>query len=253
MDEYLYLSSEKLRQFLPPRDQQQWWRRLRVRKTAASVGAGPAKLDVELEHRGPEQLAEHQLRRVVDGLDERCAWYEEPVAAGDWVMYEGRLGIHALPDGPAAGAVVFYDVNRPAGARRALLHGSATHLLGGRAPHPADGSRASGSRPAGGFSAGEHVPVVVHAAHDALAPRRNAAPWAALARVLRRDPGAPAPDELGGHVAAVFAAVDASTWYTATAPYVAAVVRVTAVLPASATGVETLLGSPLFVRSVRPC
>ena len=201
----------------------------------------------------PSRLTEYQLRQVVDGLDERCAWYEEPVAAGDWVVYEGRLGIRAVTAGPAAGAVVFYDVARPAGARRALLHGSAVHLLGGRAEPVDSRSEASVPRPPGGFSAGEHVPVVVHAAHGLLVPRPNAAPWATLVRLLRRGPSAPVPDELGDHIAAMFTMVDASTWYTATAPYVAAVVRVTALLPASEAGVETLVGSPLFVRSVRPC
>ena len=252
MDEYIYLSDRKVAQFLPDTPAP-WWRRLRAKKVTAGVGLGIVKTDVEVEQRDPESLTHAQLEKVAAAIDENCPWYEEPVRAGDWAFFEGRLGVHLAAEGPAAGAVLFYDVAPSNGARRVLLHGSATHLRDRPvSPGPAASPGVAGARPARGFSTAESFPLVVRSADEALASRpEHASLPDLLAGLLRHRPRS-RPDELGGHVAALFGHVDGSDWYTATAPYVAAVLRVTTVLRPAASGFETLVGSPLFIRSVRP-
>lgn len=248
MHEYIYLSQKKVSQFVPA--DRPWWRRLREKKLAAGVGVGVAKLDVELEHRDPEQLTDAQLEKVLETIDERSSWYEEQAGAGDWVVFEGRLGIHVVDEGPAAGAVLFYGLAEHPTARRVLLHGTSTNLS--TPPVPLAPAAAAAVRPPGGFSGAEAFPLVVRAAEQAMAPAEEGL-WQTLAGLLRRSARSnPLPGEVNEQVTALFGHIDGSEWHTATAPYAVSVLRVTALLRPPGSAFETLVGSPLFVRSVRP-
>ncbi|MGW4988165.1 SAVMC3_10250 family protein [Streptomyces mirabilis] len=132
MQELVYLSDAKLRQFVPEgRRRTRIGRRLTNFRLDASTPAGGGGVEVGLAEVGNEPSSAAQLAGVIKHVEEHALWYEDPEArAGRWVYFEapfntviGRDTVLFL-DTPAARA----DEQERDGLSL-LLHGSASHLL----------------------------------------------------------------------------------------------------------------------------
>ncbi|MEU1035609.1 SAVMC3_10250 family protein [Streptomyces mirabilis] len=140
MQELIYLSQAKLRQFVP---QERRWTRLGRRLTnfrldvPAAAGGGGVELGLA---EGRDEAQPGNLAAVLQRVEEHALWYQDPKArAGRWVYFEAPLNVVTCRwDGFKT--VLFLDA--PAartdesgrGGLRLILHGSASHLL---APAPA--------------------------------------------------------------------------------------------------------------------
>lgn len=137
MQELIYLSDAKLRQFVPEARRRSWiGRRLTALKLGASAASFSGNVEVALDKAGAEQNNADQLASVVEYIDRRAPWYWEPeVRAGAWVYFEAPL-FAFLPELGRAETVLFTDVppgraqgHEPPRGTRLLLHGSRGHLL----------------------------------------------------------------------------------------------------------------------------
>lgn len=242
--EYVYLSNDKVRQFQLEDDA--WWRRIKLRKIGAKVAAPAptvAEFSAEIEIRD-QQKADQVEQDVIDG----SRWFEEDVTAGDWVLFEGRLGLLVLNYGPAAGAVVFAQVGAEPGAtRRLVLHGSARHLAGRPASVPAavpGPAVAGGDRP---YSSPPELPGIISAVAEDLGVTERSRWQDVLATVQR---GRIPPNDAGAQLVGVLEHLDRQPLFAATARSVCAVARVTALLPYPPAGGDVLVATPLVVRSI---
>lgn len=144
MRELVYLSDNKLKQFVPER---RWWgragRRLnRFRLDANTpVGGGGIEFDLGGEPT-PAAATVRSLDAVVRHIEEHALWYQDPDArAGRWVYFEAPLHFFRVGSrDPGIGTVLFLDSpvsdGYDPGTCRFLLHGNDRHLL---APLPSTG------------------------------------------------------------------------------------------------------------------
>jgi hypothetical protein len=131
MQELVYLSDAKLRQFVPEgRRRTRIGRRLTSFRLEASTPVGGGGVEVGLAE-GGEPGVVGRLAEVVAQVEERALWYGDPEArAGRWVWFEAPFNILVGRD-----TVLFLHAPAARGdepephALRLLLHGSATHLL----------------------------------------------------------------------------------------------------------------------------
>ncbi|MFB6934467.1 SAVMC3_10250 family protein [Streptomyces chartreusis] len=132
MQELVYLSDAKLRQFVPERRRRtRIGRRLTNFRLDASTPAGGGGLEVGLAEGGNEPSSVDRLADVIKYVEEHALWYEDPQArAGRWVYFEAPFNTVIagdtvlLLDTPAARAD-----EREQDGLSLLLHGSASHLL----------------------------------------------------------------------------------------------------------------------------
>ncbi|MER7315759.1 MULTISPECIES: SAVMC3_10250 family protein [Streptomyces] len=137
MQELLYLSDAKLRQFVPEARRRSWiGRRLTALKLSASAASFSGNVEIALAEAGAEQNGADRLASVVEYIDRRAPWYWEPeVRAGTWMYFEAPL-FAFLPMVEGLETVLFTDAppghaqgHEPAHGTRLLLHGSRGHLL----------------------------------------------------------------------------------------------------------------------------
>jgi hypothetical protein len=146
MQELLYLSDAKLRQFVPEgRRRTRIGRRLTGFRLEATTPVGGGGLEVGLAQGAGDPQGADRLTAVVEQIEEHALWYGDPEArAGRWVYFEAPLNtvVHRdtvlFLDAPAARSDV-----REHGGPLLFLHGSSGHLLAG-APEVSVGPRALG-------------------------------------------------------------------------------------------------------------
>jgi hypothetical protein len=125
MRELVYLSDNKLRQFIEDEPRRRWW-----------PGGGKATIklpvvSVELEAASSQKNSQSQLGKqlgtVASHLELSARWYEDPqVSAGGWITFDVPMIV--VEHGPG---VLFFDpvdVRNPM-RTRLLLHGSSASLL----------------------------------------------------------------------------------------------------------------------------
>ncbi|MFC8043923.1 SAVMC3_10250 family protein [Nocardia sp. NPDC057353] len=236
-NEFAYCSSDKVRQFMAPKSH--WWERLRATKVNAGLKVSPveAALEVEPAVVGGDQ---RKLEKLVKHLEERGRYYTEPdVYPGEWVMFEGWIGLAHVEADPAAGGVLFCEAQPLTVATpRILLHGSGKHLQFAAA------AAAEHGRP-GGYSlatGGINLLETLTAAHRAGAERT-------LRRLLDRVADGTEPHR---DLTTYFREVACGNEFRDTAPYLAGHARVTAVLRPPGLPFPVVLASPLYVRYERP-
>lgn len=121
MREFVYLSDNKLRQFLPePR--RRWWPA--IGRVALSLP--PAALEVEPGRPAPTGSLGRRLSAVEAQVQLSAKWYEDKsVASGEWITFDLPL-MYALHDP----LVLFVDTLNPRDVHqtRLLLHGSASSM-----------------------------------------------------------------------------------------------------------------------------
>ncbi|MDX2548188.1 SAVMC3_10250 family protein, partial [Streptomyces turgidiscabies] len=130
MQELIYLSDAKLRQFVPAgRRWTRFGRRVTNFRLEAPAGAGG--VEVGLAESGTEPRKADQLSDVIKHIEERALWYGDPDArAGRWVYFEAPCNIVVARD-----TVLFLEASSARGDElgphgfRLLLHGAANHLL----------------------------------------------------------------------------------------------------------------------------
>ncbi|MER6038309.1 SAVMC3_10250 family protein [Streptomyces sp. NPDC001835] len=136
MQELIYLSDAKLRQFMPEPERRSWiGRRLTALKLGASAASFSGNVEMTLDKAGGEQNNADQLAAVVEHIDGHAQWYWERPRVGAWVYFEAPL-VAFLPFKGHARTVLFTDAppgraegHDPAHGTRLLLHGSSDHLL----------------------------------------------------------------------------------------------------------------------------
>ncbi|GLX47754.1 hypothetical protein Shyhy01_07040 [Streptomyces hygroscopicus subsp. hygroscopicus] len=143
MQELVYLSDAKLRQFVP--EGRRWTRigqRLTALRLKTPTPVGEVSVEADLAQSGAEPGNAQRLTTVVGHVEQHALWYQDPsVRAGRWVYFEaplnvfviGRAGLETVlfVDAPAARGAD--DPGHQGGVTRLLLHGSPQHLL---APFP---------------------------------------------------------------------------------------------------------------------
>lgn len=243
MDRILYLSDSKLDSIVP-RDRS-WWRRLRARSVKAGVKPYVVSLETEFEVGRPDLIDTMTANlNKADDFGETAKWYEDPdLSAGELMQFEGRIGYQPVAIGPSAGAVLFCQLPAP-GCRSVVLHGSAEHVLQlkreGKAPTPADLAPFSASDPS-------TAPDVVRAAVRA---EDDSGLWN-FWRSLGTEGARTSADMLSENLAELYETVVATDWFRNSAPYVGGFAFVSGVVPL-ADGTEIVLGSPLYVKMMRP-
>ncbi len=130
MRELVYLSNNKLGQFVEDKPRRRWW-----------PGAGKVTINLpvgslELEHANSEdvsrRLPEKQLATVASHLELSARWYEDSkVSAGEWVVFD--VPLMAIEHQSVVLFIDPVDVRSPL-RTRLLLHGSSASLL----PHRSD-------------------------------------------------------------------------------------------------------------------
>ncbi|MFF8932425.1 SAVMC3_10250 family protein [Streptomyces longwoodensis] len=134
MQELVYLSDAKLRQFVPEGRPRAWLSRLRRGRFDAPTPLGQAGIEVELAEPQQEQRTQGHLAEVMKHLDERSLWYQAPEAhAGRWVYFEAPFNtlIAGTWESQGPQTVLFmHSLSGDSGpdAVALLLHGSAHHL-----------------------------------------------------------------------------------------------------------------------------
>ncbi|MFH9086523.1 SAVMC3_10250 family protein [Streptomyces sp. NPDC017673] len=135
MQELVYLSDAKLRQFVPEGRPLTWLRRLTRARMDVTTPAGGGGVEVELAEPQNGQSVPDRLAAVMKHLDERSLWYQDPGArAGRWVYFEAPFNTVVVETGESSKTVLFLDsmATRANESERdgvgLLLHGSARHL-----------------------------------------------------------------------------------------------------------------------------
>ncbi|MER7246995.1 SAVMC3_10250 family protein [Kribbella sp. NPDC000426] len=240
--EFVYLSDEKVRQFVPI--EAAWWRGLRAKKIGAGLGMTPVEASLEVEM---AEVAgdDRKLPRLIRYLEESARYYTEPdLIPGEWVMFDGRIGIAHLDAPPAVGAVLFCEaapitVETP----RIILHGSARHFR----PGTALDADTSTVRQAGGYSLPSGLAPILESANRAGRGRQH---LGMLREVFNRST---TPDsDLNVNLTKYFHDVACSGEYLDVAPYLGGLARVTAVVDPPRLPFPVVVASPLFVRYERP-
>lgn len=122
MREFVYLSDNKLRQFIDPGPRRRWWPSSGKVSLSLPVGS----MEVQQDATQGRRLIEQRLGAVDAHVDLAARWYaDEDVGAGDWVAFEVPLLYSLLEP-----LVLFVDPLNPRDVRqtRLLLHGSASSM-----------------------------------------------------------------------------------------------------------------------------
>ncbi|MGW3135005.1 SAVMC3_10250 family protein [Streptomyces sp. NPDC001139] len=136
MQELIYVSDAKLRQFVPVgRHRSRLGRRLTALRLNASALSVEGSLEVDLAEGGADSADRARLAEVVRQLEEHALWYQDPeVWTGRWVYFEAPFNVLNGPEHRQT--VLFIDAATAGGDERAslesvrlLLHGSPKHLL----------------------------------------------------------------------------------------------------------------------------
>ncbi|GAA3431797.1 SAVMC3_10250 family protein [Kutzneria kofuensis] len=241
--EFVYVSGEKVRNCVPMRTA--WWQGLRVRKLGAGLKFSPVEASLDVE---PTAIAEddRRLGKLMEYLDGSGRYYTEPdVDRGEWVMFEGHIGMALVDTEPAPGAVLFCEAEPLAVTTpRIVLHGSAQHLRASVSP------TTGGAPPErrGGYSVATHANVA--RILDAASKAHRAAPPGGLRRLF----GGSAEDstDLEQNLATYFREVACTAEYRDFAPYLGGHARITAVLRPPSLPFPVIMASPLYVRYERP-
>ncbi|MGY9066903.1 SAVMC3_10250 family protein [Streptomyces sp. CAS3] len=205
MQELIYLSDAKLRQFVPEARRRFWiGRRLTALRLGASAASFSGNVEIALGEAGAEQNNADQLAAVVQDIDRYAPWYwEREVRAGGWVYFEAPL-FAFLPMEEGLETVLFTDVppgrvqgHEPPHGTRLLLHGSRGHLMAEVPPISLRAPSVNRSRLRMAMLGLEPIPVPTADQIDAPAPLRM-----------------PSLSEssLGGLVDAVSTLSDAAAW-----------------------------------------
>jgi hypothetical protein len=246
---YVYISDAKLESLIPP--DQKWWQRGRVRSVRghAEAGLSVVKASIDADLALTEELiekasplgtslkvgrVEHPIKAVATSVD------DPELRAGDWIFFDGWINCHVVDIEPRPGAVLFAEIPNAHG-RSTLLHGSATHLKDRK--QATDAPRAVPLP----FSATEAAPGIIR-----RASADTADVFGQVLYGLKEDTrGAVTLPELVGDLADFYAAVVHTDWFRLSAPFLAGLARVTAIVPLP-DGTEVVIGSPLFVRHAEP-
>lgn len=242
--EFVYVSDAKVRQFVPAKAA--WWQGMRAKKLGAKLKFSPVEAALEVE---PSEIAADtkKLHNLIRYLEESGRYYTEPdVIPGEWVMFDGRIGIAHVDTPPVQGAVLFCEaepitVTTP----RIMLHGSARHLEPGMAPLPA---RDQGVGEDGGYSVPTPscIAEIIGAINNPRSPD--------LVRRFRHvfDRSAHVNTELWQNLTIYFREVACTGNYREFSPYLGGHARITAVLRPPQLPFPVVLASPLYVRYERP-
>ncbi|MFD9007064.1 SAVMC3_10250 family protein [Streptomyces sp. NPDC059582] len=137
MQELIYLSDAKLRQFVPERRRRtRIGRRLTALRLNASALAVGGSLELDLAEVSAASGSRERLPDVIKTIEEHALWYQDPdVQTGRWVYFEAPFNV-AGANGQIYKTVLFMDAPAASGDEqthlsgvRLLLHGSPDHLL----------------------------------------------------------------------------------------------------------------------------
>jgi hypothetical protein len=141
MRELVYLSQHKLQTFIAGRPKR-WWKRLSLGAKVNVPGIG----EVSASRSGDSSPDVDQIIAALDRTERAAKWFDDDaVAPGSWVHFEAPMNYKVLERRPYKSMVVFYDQHygelfgdltgsrqrRDYAAKALLLHGSASHLVGG--------------------------------------------------------------------------------------------------------------------------
>jgi hypothetical protein len=137
MRELIYLSTVKLRQFLPDRPPSRW---AKVKEVETQVPGGGFRVVFPEDGESPEASLNCVLHHMLIDSDAPPRWYQEDgLQPGQWVQFEARMNYEIVAGDPAGsdtgGVLVFWEVSDQdadegeEGTQRLLLHGSPKHLL----------------------------------------------------------------------------------------------------------------------------
>lgn len=242
--EFVYVSGAKVRQFVPARPA--WWRGMRARKLGVNLKFSPVEASLEVE---PSEIGDddRRLAKLMQYLETSGRYYTAPdVVPGEWIMFDGRIGITSVDTPPVRGAVLFCEAEPFAlTTPRIMLHGSSHHMAPGVSPTPAEGPVTGED---GGYSllSADGVAAIIEAASNARRSERAHAFGAFLDRPAHEN------SELYQHLAAYFREVACVDEYRDFAPYLGGHAKVTAVLRPQDLPFPVVLASPLYVRYERP-
>ncbi|KOV71845.1 hypothetical protein ADL00_06950 [Streptomyces sp. AS58] len=140
MQELIYVSQAKLRQFVPEGRRRTWiGRKLTNFRLDVPLVAGGGGIELGLAEGGAESRGV-ELAAAIKHVEEHALWYQDPeVRAGSWVYFEALLNVVSC-GGDIAGPLgeetaLFLDtrVAQPdepgRDGTRLILHGSGEHLL----------------------------------------------------------------------------------------------------------------------------
>lgn len=139
MQELIYLSQAKLRQFVPEGRRRTWiGRRLTTFRLDAPAVVGGGGVELGLAE-GSVETPAGILAGALRSVEEHALWYQDPEArAGRWVYFEAPLNVVTCRDDRdvlSLSTVLFLDslvarVDDPGrDGLRLMLHGGANHLL----------------------------------------------------------------------------------------------------------------------------
>ncbi|MGP0022275.1 MAG: SAVMC3_10250 family protein [Streptosporangiaceae bacterium] len=238
MRELIYLSDQKLEQFLP--DPIPKWRRLGRLK--AEVKAPIGSLSVEPPANDDQSAKATQLQRVVRQVEQTAQWFTaDGVRAGDWIFFEERINYWVIQLSRGSAIVLFLNLDHAETRRtRLLLHGSPEHLLSGKQAQ--DGLRlgSPGPSPSDGSWFRDMLPVVRKVMRSVDSASKKQKPHEAR--------------NLGWDLEDVVLALDKSN-SPATAMWLAGYARVTARMESSSrSNIKAALvaASPLYVELLMP-
>ncbi|MFE2996152.1 SAVMC3_10250 family protein [Nocardia sp. NPDC059246] len=237
--EFLYLSDPKVKQFVPVKAS--WWQRMRMRKISAKAKFTPVEvgLDVDL---ADVVASEERIRQLIEYLEESSVDYTDiDIEPGQWVVFEGRIGIAHL-DAPLVPGLALFCEAEPITVTtpRIMLHGSARHVASSRlAPETAD-------RP-GGYSVSLGATKEIL---EALFAARGSGTVRSLRHFL--NPPANEDTDFRQNLTTFFREVACSADFREFAPYLGGHARVTGVVHPPQLPFPVVLASPLYMRYERP-
>lgn len=132
MREMIYVSDQKLRQFVVSQPRRSWWQSIKIEGEIGIPLLGKLKL-AKGDPLGLEgEIANlEDVVRAIDDFGRTPEWFDNPAAeSGDWVYFEAKMRWTVLGDHP--GTVLFVADEAAAssdGEMVFLLHGSAEHLM----------------------------------------------------------------------------------------------------------------------------
>ncbi|MEV6392460.1 SAVMC3_10250 family protein [Nocardia xishanensis] len=239
--EFVYLSGDKVQQFVPAKAW--WWQRLRAKKAGAALKVSPVEASLEVE---PSEIGgdERKLRKLIEYLEEsgRC-YTDEGVGPGEWVMFEGRIGLAHVESPPDRGGVLFCEAERAdVTTPRILLHGSGRHLMAAGRSTPPGGE----TETQGGYSLPTGAVDLIEKLTGSGTEQRSRDFWLFFGR-----------SDNEGHdferkLSTFFQEVACTAEFRDFAPYLGGHARVTAVVHPRQLPFPVVLASPLYVRYERP-
>ncbi|MEV2224513.1 SAVMC3_10250 family protein [Nocardia vinacea] len=240
--EFIYRSGDKVQQFVPSKAW--WWQRLRAKKVGAAMKISPVEASLEVE---PSEVGsdDRKLRKLIGYLEESGRYYTDPgVGPGEWVMFDGRIGLAHVESPPERGGVLFCEAEPTSVMTpRIVLHGSGRHLVAtASSPMPRD---AEPNRE-GGYSLPTGAVDLIEKLTDSRGRDRSRQFWQFLDRAGNEN------RDFHSNLATYFREVACTEEFRDFAPYLGGHARVTAVFHPPQLPFPVVLASPLYVRYERP-